>query len=74
MIGGGSLPDERLPTTLLAIPTDGGGAADALARRLREHETPIVARIEHDTVLLDVRTVSPREDSTVVTALKAALS
>ncbi len=74
MIGGGSLPDEGLPTKLLAVATDGGSTADALARRLRDHETPVVARIEHDTLLLDPRTVNPREDSTVVEALKAALS
>jgi len=72
MIGGGSLPDEGLPTKLLAVPTDGGSAADALARKLREYDTPVVARIEHDTVLLDPRTVKPDEDETVVESLKKA--
>ena len=72
MIGGGSLPDEGLPTKLLAIPTDGGSAADGLARRLREHETPVVARIEHDHVLVDPRTVDPSEDETVIAALQAS--
>jgi L-seryl-tRNA(Ser) seleniumtransferase len=71
MIGGGSLPDEGLPTKLLAIPTNGGSAADALARRLRENDPPIVARIEHDAVLLDPRTVHPREDELVIAALRA---
>ena len=69
LIGGGSLPEEGLPTKLLAI----RGEADTLARRLREHETPVIARIERDTVLLDPRTVHPREDKIVVAALRAAL-
>ncbi|MCH8026209.1 MAG: L-seryl-tRNA(Sec) selenium transferase [Chloroflexi bacterium] len=75
LIGGGSLPEEGLPTKLLAV---GGGSlaqngAGVLARRLREHETPVIARIDHDTVLLDPRTVHPREDKIVVAALRAAL-
>ncbi|MCH8007591.1 MAG: L-seryl-tRNA(Sec) selenium transferase [Chloroflexi bacterium] len=74
MIGGGSLPDEGLPTKLLAIPTNGGGAADARARCLRENDPPIIARIEHDNVLLDPRTVHPREDAAVIAALKATAS
>ena len=71
MIGGGSLPDEGLPTKLLAIPTDGGSAADAQARRLRENDPPIIARIERDHVLLDPRTVDPDEDDAVIAALNA---
>ncbi|MCH7618110.1 MAG: L-seryl-tRNA(Sec) selenium transferase [Chloroflexi bacterium] len=74
MIGGGSLPDEGLPTRLLAIPTDGGSAADALARRLRENDPPIIARIERDHVLLDPRTVDPGEDAAVIAALKATVN
>jgi L-seryl-tRNA(Ser) seleniumtransferase len=72
MIGGGSLPEEGLPTKLLAVPTDGGSAAGALARKLGEYDRPVVARIEHDTVLLDPRTVKPDEDETVVESLKKA--
>ena len=71
MIGGGSLPDEGLPTKLLASPRDGGSAADDLARRLRENDPPIIARIERDHVLLDPRTVDPSEDGAVIAALKA---
>jgi len=74
MVGGGSLPEEGLPTKLLAIPPAPGRSAEALARRLRAHEPPVVARIEHDTVLLDPRTVHPLEDRVVVEALKMALA
>ncbi|MGD0116280.1 MAG: L-seryl-tRNA(Sec) selenium transferase [Dehalococcoidia bacterium] len=72
MVGGGSLPEESLPTKLLAL----GGMADvaSLARRLRVGDTPVVARVERDTLLLDPRTVDPSEDAELIAALKAALA
>jgi L-seryl-tRNA(Ser) seleniumtransferase len=86
MIGGGSLPGEGLPTRLLAIGARGGeageprlraveaagGSAETVARRLREYDPPVIARIERDVVLLDPRTVHPREDATVIEALRSA--
>ncbi len=72
MVGGGSLPEESLPTKLVAIPGDGAYVTD-LARRLRQSDPPVVARVERDALLLDPRTVQPGEDSTVVEAVKAAL-
>lgn len=69
MVGGGSLPEEGLPTKAVAIGTTGGAAAEALARRLREHDPPVIGRIERDAVLLDPRTVHPREDEAVMEAL-----
>ena len=74
MVGGGSLPEEGLPTKLLAIASTPGRSAEALARHLRDHDPPVVARIEREAVLLDPRTVHPREDRVVVAALKAALA
>jgi L-seryl-tRNA(Ser) seleniumtransferase len=72
MVGGGSLPEESLPTRLVAIPGDGAYVTD-LARRLRQSEPPVVARIEHDALLLDPRTVLPQQDAAVVQAVSAAL-
>lgn len=72
MIGGGSLPEESLPTKLVAIPGD-GAYVTGLARRLRRSDPPVVARIERDALLLDPRTVTPPQDSTLVRAVKAAL-
>jgi len=73
MVGGGSLPEESLPTCLLAIPGDGAYLSD-LARRLRSGNPPVVARIERDMLLLDPRTVRPQEDRALIAALKAALA
>jgi L-seryl-tRNA(Ser) seleniumtransferase len=74
MVGGGSLPEESLPTRLLALGGDGSLDAEALARRLRKGEPAVVGRIERDTLLLDPRTVDPREDRTLLEALLAALA
>jgi L-seryl-tRNA(Ser) seleniumtransferase len=68
-IGGGSAPGVELPTWLIAIEKS-GMTPDALEALLRRQPTPIVARIEHDRVLLDLRTVLPHQDS----ALSASLA
>src|SRR6266516_12530 len=73
-VGGGSLPGETLPTTLLAL--DGSHLSislDELAKRLRLRRTPIIARILRDTLLLDPRTVLEEQDSEVVKALEEEL-
>jgi L-seryl-tRNA(Ser) seleniumtransferase len=72
-VGGGSLPGERLPTTALALTPRSGRAADLL-RRLREHEPPVIGRIEQERVLLDPRTVLPDEDDVLLDAVVAALA
>jgi L-seryl-tRNA(Ser) seleniumtransferase len=74
-VGGGSLPGEMLPTTLLAI--DAGHVAlplDELAKRLRMRSIPIVTRILRDTLLLDPRTVLEEEDEEVVVGLTEELT
>ena len=72
MIGGGSLPEESLPTKLVGLPAASGSALEALALRLRQGETPVVGRIEDGLLLLDPRTVQPGEDAPLVAAVKAA--
>ncbi len=74
-IGGGSLPGETLPTTLLAI--DAARVPfplDELARRLRARPTPIIARILRDSLLLDPRTVLKEQEKELVQALIEVLS
>lgn len=73
MIGGGSLPEEGLDAFACAIEAP-GGAAQALAARLRRGAPAVIARIEDGRVLLDPRTVDPREDATLLAALRAALA
>jgi L-seryl-tRNA(Ser) seleniumtransferase len=67
-IGGGSGPGIELPTWLIAIHKNGLTPA-ALSARLRTLSPPIVARIDQDRVLLDLRTVLPDEDTELAALL-----
>jgi L-seryl-tRNA(Ser) seleniumtransferase len=67
--GGGSAPESRLPTSLIALRVEGQSAAD-VERRLRLGDPPVVARIEQDEVVLDLRTVSEADDSRLAEAIK----
>jgi hypothetical protein len=57
-VGGGSLPEETLPTSLLALavpaPTASGAACAC--------RPPVIARVEDDRVVLDPRTVLPEQE------------
>ena len=73
-IGGGSLPGETLPTWALAIECEGvDGGADAMARQLREADSPVLGRIEDGRVLLDARTVLPDEDDALLKSVQSAV-
>jgi len=63
-IGGGSAPGAELRTRLVELQCE-GLSADRIESQLRALETPIVARIQDDRVVLDLRTVLPSEDGIV---------
>jgi L-seryl-tRNA(Ser) seleniumtransferase len=63
-VGGGSAPGVELPTWLVAIEKE-GLTANALESRLRQLRPPVIARIERDRVLLDLRTVFPDQDESL---------
>jgi L-seryl-tRNA(Ser) seleniumtransferase len=69
-IGGGSLPEEILPTWLLSLTVS---HPDKFLKTLRMGNPPIIARIENDRVLFDPRTIFPEEDETLLAALKTAI-
>jgi L-seryl-tRNA(Ser) seleniumtransferase len=70
MVGGGSLPGGSLPTYLLVVRGSRQESAQAIGRRLRQREVPVIGRIEKDRLLLDPRTVLPEEDEIVIKALR----
>lgn len=72
-IGGGSLPEETLPTRLLEVQSPHNDAT-ALARELRSGSPAIIARIERDRLLLDLRTVRTSDDGLIEQALRRLLS
>ena len=70
-VGGGSAPGIELPTWLLSLERR-GLTANALEERLRGLVPPVIARIETDRVLLDLRTVLPEQDQQLLGLLKSA--
>jgi L-seryl-tRNA(Ser) seleniumtransferase len=58
-VGGGSAPGVEIPTRLVEVQRD-GMTADQIEQRLRSLDPPVVARIQDDRVVMDLRTV--RED------------
>jgi L-seryl-tRNA(Ser) seleniumtransferase len=71
VVGGGALPGVELPSAGLAIACDD---PDALTARLRAGDPPVIARIDNDRVLLDLRTVAPDEESRLVARLRDVLA
>ena len=69
-VGGGALPLLELEGPAVALK----GEPEALARALREHEPPVIARIHDGQVLLDPRTLTEEQVPLVVRAAQAALA
>jgi L-seryl-tRNA(Ser) seleniumtransferase len=67
-VGGGALPQARLPSIAITVPNP---RPDLLAARLRRGDPAIVARVGAGRLLLDLRTIAPKEDAAVVAALAA---
>ena len=68
VIGGGSAPGQTLPTRLIAL-QHAGENATLLEGRLRSWKPPVIARVESDAVLLDLRTVLPEQDEALAAAI-----
>jgi L-seryl-tRNA(Ser) seleniumtransferase len=74
VIGGGSTPDQSLPTHLIALKS-WRRSAEEIESRLREPAAgiPIIARIEDDRLVLDLRTVFADEESALADSLLIAI-
>lgn len=69
-IGGGSLPGARLPSAAICLHRDAlTDTVDALAQRLRTGDPPVFGRVDDDRLLLDLRTVDPREHHVLISAV-----
>jgi L-seryl-tRNA(Ser) seleniumtransferase len=67
-VGGGSAPGAELPTRLIEVQRT-GLSASALEAHLRSADPPIIARIENDQVVIDLRTVAASDDEAIGTVL-----
>lgn len=64
-VGGGGAPGVELPGVAVALPA-------AYADALRHGDPPVVGRVERGRCLLDLRTVDPADDATLLRAVRAA--
>jgi L-seryl-tRNA(Ser) seleniumtransferase len=70
-VGGGSLPDLPLPTTVVSIEVP--GISDAVfAERLRTGQPAVMSRVQDGRVLLDLRTVLYHQDLELIDAIGSA--
>ena len=67
LIGGGATPEQSITTWLMAVDCPDAAAAE---RRLRAGDPPVIARIENDRLLFDLRTVFPEEEAELAAALE----
>jgi len=74
LAGGGSTPDQSLPSKIVRIASTRHTAAK-LEQRLRRPSSgvSVIARVEKDRVILDLRTVFPEQEPQLAAALAAAL-
>ena len=70
-VGGGSLPEETLPTFVLALNLP---RADQLAALLRKADTPVISRVQGGQLLLDPRTVLEDDEDRLISTLKNLLA
>lgn len=68
-IGGGSTPGQHLPTWVIELFV---ADPESFEQRLREGATPVIARIERDKILLDLRTVGEEEEPALIATVRAA--
>jgi L-seryl-tRNA(Ser) seleniumtransferase len=69
-VGGGSGPNARPATVLIAL-SHRFMSAEALEQTLRTFQPPIIARVANDRVLIDLRTVLPKDEAKLTEALQA---
>lgn len=72
-VGGGALPLATLPSWGVTVRPVRMSAARA-AEKLRQEEPPVLARIQDENLIFDLRTVLPGEEADIVRALAQVLA
>jgi len=69
-VGGGAFPTAGIPSMAVVLQSD----ANRTEERLRQGEPAVIGRIADGKLLLDLRSVLPREDAVLVRAIVKARS
>ena len=72
-VGGGSVPTQMLDTYVVSILPE-KMTVDAMEMRLRKLSKPVIARIAHDRLILDVRTIDARDFEEIAEDIQAVCS
>jgi L-seryl-tRNA(Ser) seleniumtransferase len=72
-LGGGAAPGSKLKSWAVRLEPSQKLPAEDLAKRCRLSSPGLFGRIEHDALLLDLRTIAPDQDQNVVRVLQNAL-
>ena len=70
-VGGGSLPEESLPTYVLSLDVR---SPDKFLKKLRDGNPPIIARVQDNNILFDPRAVLPEQDQLIISSLYSLIS
>lgn len=71
-VGGGSLPDQAIPTLVVAVTVKHLSEGE-FAARLRENIPAVLVRVQDGKVLLDLRTVFEAQEAMLVGAVQSAI-
>lgn len=71
-VGGGSLPAQNLPTSLVAV-TSGKYTPNTIEQNLRNADPPVIGRIESDAFIMDVRTMKDSDTEPIRLAFERIL-
>jgi L-seryl-tRNA(Ser) seleniumtransferase len=69
MLGGGSLPTQKIPTWGVSI-EHADNSIQQLANRLRNSNPSVIGRVQKDRLFLDMRTVQPSQDADLVSVFE----
>lgn len=69
MVGGGSMPTEKIPTYVIKVRNESISAAE-IEKNLRLNEVPIIGRVFDNEFIIDVRTVFEEDIKEIIKALK----
>jgi L-seryl-tRNA(Ser) seleniumtransferase len=71
-VGGGSLPDQKMPTWVVEVQVHAVGDSE-FAQRLRTGIPAVIGRLREGKLIIDMRTVFPSQDVELVAAMRQAL-
>jgi L-seryl-tRNA(Ser) seleniumtransferase len=71
LAGGGSLPRTTIPSVTIDL---SGKDPQDMARRLRSADPPVIGVVSEGLLKLDLRTIFPRQDDYLISAIRSVLS